>query len=152
VLTIDSHWRKVTVIGSLTLTPQGRLGEQFMLLSHAVTWWDAVEYLVRLRRRFRRPLWVIWDRLPAHRKAARLFAALELSWARFTWLPPAAPDLNPVEGLWSNTKYAELANVVPDNPDQHRLLVETSLERVRRQQKLLRSFFAAAHLSLPPPC
>lgn len=148
---IDSHWRKLTVIGSLTLTPQGRLGEQFTVLSHAVTWWDAVQYLVMLRRRFRQPLLVIWDRLSAHRKAARLFEKLDLSWAKFTWLPRAAPDLNPVEGLWSNTKYADLANRVPSDADEHHLLVECSLERAGRRQKLLRSFFAAAQLSLPPP-
>jgi transposase len=33
----------------------------------------------------------------------------------FEWLPAYAPELNPVEARWSNTKYSDLANFVPDD-------------------------------------
>lgn len=149
VLTQDSHWSKITAIGSLTVSPQGRLGEQFVLQKQNVRWQDLVEYLCLLRRKLGRPLLVVWDRLPAHRTAAKLFQALGLRWVRFFWLPPASPDLNPVEGLWSDTKYADLANHVPADAADHWDQVQSSLCRVRRSQRLLRACFEGAGLKLP---
>jgi hypothetical protein len=146
---VPGHWRKITALASLTLAPGGRLGEQFQLQRHNVNWWDAVWYVHALRRRFRRPLIVVWDRLEAHRKAARLLWRLGAQWVRFRWLPTYAPELNPVESLWSNTKYAELANWVPADDAAHQAAVARSLVRPRHRQRLLRSFFQAAGLKVP---
>src|SRR5438876_11189377 len=33
------------------------------------------------------------------------------------WLPGYAPDLNPVEAIWSHTKYSDLANYVHQDAD-----------------------------------
>ena len=51
-------------------------------------------------------------RLPAHRSAA-MQRWLTTQRARLVvkWLPAYAPDLNPVEGLWSYLKTVELANL-----------------------------------------
>ena len=48
---------------------------------------------------------LLWDGLPAHRSTAmRAWLAAQRSWLVIERLPAYAPDLNPVEGLWSSLK------------------------------------------------
>jgi len=57
---------------------------------------------------------LLWDGLPAHRRrAVRAWLARQRSWLVVERLPPDAPELNPVEGLWSSLKAVELANLTP---------------------------------------
>jgi transposase len=58
---------------------------------------------------------VVWDGGPMHkgepiRKLCADYPRLQLE-----RLPPYAPDLNPVEYLWSHLKYGKMANFVPDD-------------------------------------
>ena len=64
------------------------------------------------------------------------------------WLPVYAPDLNPVEQVWSHTKYADLANYIPDDIDALAEAVMHSIEQTGCGQALLRSFFRHAGLKL----
>ena len=58
---------------------------------------------------------LVWDGLPAHRsRAMRAFLATQRDWLVVERLPAYAPDLNPVEALWSNLKGQELANLACD--------------------------------------
>jgi hypothetical protein len=53
---------------------------------------------------------LVWDGLGAHRsRAMRAFLAIQRDWLVVERLPAYAPDLNPVEALWSNLKGQELA-------------------------------------------
>ena len=53
---------------------------------------------------------LLWDGLPAHRSTAmRAWLATQRHWL-VVELPAYAPELNPVEGLWSSLKAVELAN------------------------------------------
>ena len=63
------------------------------------------------------------------------------------WLPPYAPDLNPVELLWSYLKYGRLANFTPDTTTDIHTAVSRERRRVARHPELLRSFFR--HSALP---
>lgn len=135
-------------MGCLSLGPDGEVREWFALQKQNVSWLDLLVDLGDLRRTLGTPLIVVWDRLAAHRKAARACRELGLDWVRFRWLPRAAPELNPVEGMWSDVKYGELANVAPLDGEEHRRRVECSLRRAGRRRSLLRSFFAGAGLPL----
>jgi DDE superfamily endonuclease len=54
---------------------------------------------------------LLWDGLPAHRSAAmRAWIRQQRSWLVVERLPAYAPELNPVEALWSSLKAIELAN------------------------------------------
>jgi hypothetical protein len=56
---------------------------------------------------------LLWDGLPAHRsRAMRAWLNTQRSWLVTERLPAYAPELNPVEGLWSSLKAVELANLV----------------------------------------
>jgi transposase len=55
---------------------------------------------------------LLWDGLPAHRsRAMGAWLATQRRWLVVERLPAYAPDLNPVEGLWSSLKAVELANL-----------------------------------------
>ena len=75
-------------------------------------------------------------------------AGLELPWIEFYRLPSYAPDLNPVEHLWSQTKYHAMANWSPADMAELRTRVRRELNALKRRQRLLRSFFAGAGLTV----
>ena len=57
---------------------------------------------------------LLWDGLPAHRsKAMAAFLARQRDWLVVERLLGYAPDLNPVEQVWSSLKGNELATSVP---------------------------------------
>jgi len=107
-----------------------------------------MRFLLRVRDALGRDLIVVIDRLNAHRTAARKLNELFLGRFSFEWLPPYAPDLNPVEQIWNHTKFGELANFLPEDIDHLRDTVRRSLRRKRAKPVLLRNFFRHAGLSL----
>jgi transposase len=71
---------------------------------------EVVDFLRQLRRHLKRPAIVVLDRLAAHR-SKRVRALLVATPAlHIELLPPYAPELNPVEYLWSFLKLNPLAN------------------------------------------
>lgn len=147
VLRENNSWNKLTAIGALSLQPSGRLNEQFQLLRGSARTIDFLWFLLHLRKRYRKKLLIVWDNLSAHKAAARFLQSMNATWVEFIWLPAYSPDLNPVEWLWNNTKYHELANYAPANLDALESRVNESLDRPKHNQRLLRSFFQGAKLS-----
>lgn len=103
---------------------------------------------VALHHRVRRKIIVVWDRLNVPRSAARQLMEEHPDWFDFEWLPPYAPDLNPIEQWWNHTKYAELANVIPDDLDDLYALVQFTINENRKNTPLLNAFLAFTHLRL----
>jgi hypothetical protein len=72
-----------------------------------------------------------WDGLPAHRsKAMGAWLRRQRSWLVVERLPGYAPDLNPVEPLWSNLKGVELANLAGDTLDEVIAAAERGIVRI----------------------
>ena len=140
---------RLSVIGAVTLSPtRTRVGSYFDVQRENIRAEKVVDFLRRLRRKIRRPLIVVWDRWSVHRSAAsRIMAA---GWKRieFELLPAYAPELNPVEAMWSHAKYAKLANYVPDDVDDLDAAVRASLKDQSRNHQLKRSYFKTAQLRL----
>jgi putative transposase len=90
---------------------------------------------------------VILDRLNVHRAAVKRLRARGARWLTVEWLPAYAPDLNPVEALWSHAKYTALANFVPDHVDHLHDAVIEAVGDPQFHRRLLRSFFHAAQLT-----
>lgn len=76
---------------------------------------DVIAFLRSLHRQQGRKLIIVLDRFNVHRKAIRLLQESGAGWLSVEWLPGYAPDLNPVEAMWSCTKYGDLANFTPDD-------------------------------------
>lgn len=140
---------RLSVISAITLSPQRRrFGLYFDIYDHNINT-DAFEVFVRwLRRQIRRGIILVLDRWSVHRSGARRLVERFGSKLLVEWLPAYAPDLNPVEQVWSHTKYADLANYIPDNVEALAYEVMDSLEQAGTRQQLLRSFFDHAELKL----
>ena len=73
-----------------------------------------IDFLKALVRHMQRRLFIVWDRLPAHRSAlVREFLGYSDGYIETEYLPAYAPELNPVEDLWGYGKQHELPNVCP---------------------------------------
>jgi len=140
---------RLSVISAITVSPERRrLGLHFDIHDHNIDT-DTFESFVRwLRRRVRRRLILVLDRWSVHRSGARRLVDRFGSKVQIEWLPAYAPELNPVEPVWSHTKYAELANYIPEDVQALAVEVDRSLDRTADDQSLLRSFFHCAELRL----
>jgi len=142
----DRHDR-LSVIAGLTLSARRRrVGLYFAMHEQNIKTPEVEAFVRQVQRHTGRRLIVVMDRLPAHRSAANRLGDDR----RFDieWLPGYAPDLNPVEAVWSHTKYGDLANYVAEDALDLEIEAELSLDATRDSQKLLRSFFQTARLSV----
>jgi hypothetical protein len=108
--------KKVSVIGAVSVSPTARrLGWYFATLPDGYFAAETVvEFLRDLLRHLRGKVVVVWDGGGNH-KGPLLRGFLRRN-RRLTLerLPAYAPELNPVEAVWSWLKYGQLANFVPD--------------------------------------
>jgi hypothetical protein len=92
---------------------------------------------------------LLWDGLPSHRsRAMRDWLNTQRSWLVVERLPAYAPDLNPVEGLWSSLKAVELANLTGPTLAEVIDQAHRGIERVRDTPHLAYSFLRHAGLSV----
>jgi hypothetical protein len=66
-------------------------------------------------------------------------------------LPGYAPELNPVEALWSNLKGVELVNLAGETPHDIIAAAERGVQRIRGTPHLAYSFLRHCGLSLWSP-
>ena len=91
----------------------------------------------------------MWDGLPAHRSLAMVaWLRRQRHWLVVEPLPGYAPDLNPVEGLWSSLKGMELANLAGDTLQDVIAAAERGIQRIRDTHHLAYSFLRHCGLML----
>lgn len=146
---VSQRHDRLSVIGSLSLSPaRRRIGVSFQIHDDNIRTPQVVRYLRELHRHLRRPLLIVMDRLNVHRAAVRQLRAAGAGWLDVEWLPSYAPDLNPVEAIWSHAKYSTLANFVPDDVEHLRDAVLEAVGDLEWDQRLKESFFQTAELSI----
>nr|WP_307790618.1 transposase [Streptomyces actuosus] len=97
------------------------------------------------------PLIVVWDNASTHHaKPLREFCNRNSDWLTIVKLPPYAPDLNPVEGVWAHLKKS-LANLAPRTIDDLTPLVKNRLRAIQRRPQILNGFVDETGLGLEPP-
>jgi transposase len=142
---------KVSLIAALTLSPKiQRLGLYFSTLvndyfDHVTVAW----FLRQLLRHLRGPMIVVWDRGPMHRgpEVRRLVATNPR--LILEELPAYAPDLNPVEPIWSHLKWNRLCNFAPATSTELERTVFKELRCLRNNQKQLRGMWDGSDLPWP---
>lgn len=140
---------RITALAAVTLAPwAARVGLYYELLDHNARTADFVRFLREIHAHLRRPIILVCDRLPAHRSAVSQFLKKRVQWLHVEWLPAYAPELDPVEDVWEQSKYGDLANVVPNDIDELHEILDHLLETYRHEPNRLHSFFAAAHLPI----
>jgi hypothetical protein len=92
---------------------------------------------------------LLWDGLSAHRsKTMQGWLNTQRHWLVTQRLPAYAPDLNPVEALWSCLKAVELANLTGPTLAEVIAQAHQGIERIRRTPHLAYSFLRHAGLSV----
>lgn len=135
-------YKKITAIGAITVRYTGRNSRLIFRLLKGMNANSPifVQFLQQLLQNIRGNIIVIWDRLVAHR------SKLVSNWLQkhkrieVEFLPPYAPDLNPVEFLWSYLKMNELANFAAKDHSDLYTEAKGSLCKIRKNQNLLNSF------------
>ncbi len=130
---------------------RGASGRHISSINANVTQVEVVRFLRELLRHLRGPVIVIWDRLNAHR--SRHTSAFIMSRDRLSteFLPAYAPQLNAIEGLWSDLKYHRMPNHGISDVDELATRAEQEAEMVGARQDLLRSFVARTDLPIRLP-
>lgn len=144
------NWKTLSGIASVLTKPDGR-ASRWLLAVHqgSIRGTHVVRFLNGLRRHRRRPVILLWDRLPAHRsrRVARALAA-HRAWLRVEWLPCYAPELNPVEPLWNHLDTTALANTPVENLPRLRQRIRAGVQRLRQNPSLTRGFLKYTGLFL----
>lgn len=91
---------------------------------------------------------LVWDNLAAHKSVIVKEVTASNPRLHLHYLPPYAPDLNAVEGVWSLSKYHRMANHTIDTLDALHAEAAKHLTAVGSSQDLLRSCFVGAGLAL----
>ena len=140
---------RLSALAALALAPQRcHIGLYWDLQTGNVHGPDVVSFIKDVHRHLRRNVILVCDRYQVHRSAVHQLRDADESWFDVEWLPPYAPDLNPVEAIWNHTKCADLADFIPDNLDQLHDAVIKSIEAESANAALKRSFFKFAGLKL----
>ena len=147
---VQHAWQRhdrITAMAALSRAPwANRLGLYYALLHHNTHATDAVRFLRDVHHHLRRPMVLVWDRLPAHRSAVRRLRQEHCPWLRVEWLPSYAPDLDPVESVWNQSKYGDLANYVPDDIFELHHTLDRLFQEYRHDPARLYSFFNSVQL------
>jgi transposase len=140
--------QKISAIAAICVSPtRDRIALYFRLYRNEnVNQQGAIEFLEQLQRQLRQPIVLLWDSAPTH-KGAPLNECVPPGSAHVAYLPPYAPELNPVEYLWAYLKTNPLAN--DPTIDLHLLAhrARCAAYSVQHRQDLLRGFLR--HTGLP---
>jgi putative transposase len=85
---------------------------------NSFAWSDYRDLVVRAHIQLKAPIVLVWDNLTTHRAAGMREYAVEHDGLTIVQLPSYAPDLNPVEGIWSLLRRGPLANVAFTDGDR----------------------------------
>lgn len=133
--------------GLIKFTPKGNNPELFFHIQPgAMDRYDFIDLLKDIKTEMRsKKLLLIWDRLPAHRsRAVAKHINSQASWLRVEHYPGYAPELNPVEFMWSSMKGKDLAHVPPKGLKHLKGIVRKSVRRIRSNASLLKGFLRKA--------
>ena len=147
----NRHHKKVSALGAIMLTAKTSA------LELLIDWYpgsyvrgaEAAAFVQRLLLHIPSgPIELVWDNLQAHKSPLVKQLAKDNPRLTIHYLPPYAPDLNPVEPLWSMTKYHGMANHAIDTLEELEATARRHVARVASQPHLLQACFKAAGLAV----
>ncbi|MBW8481903.1 transposase [Actinomadura parmotrematis] len=123
-----------------TLTYRGRKDEP-----KGFTERDYIRLLDAAHAQLGGPIVLVRDNLGSHRSKKMRRYIDTRGWLTVFYLPPYAPELNPVEGVWAHLK-ASLTNLVEHTIDQLTDLIRTRLKRIQHRPAVILN---RTHLQIP---
>lgn len=123
-----------------TITHHGRKGEKKGFREA-----DYAALLDAAHQQLGGPIVLVWDNLTTHHDTAMRTLIAARTWLTVYRFPAYAPELNPVEGVWSHLKRG-LGNLAACGIDQLAALVKTRLKKMQYRPALIDAFIAETGL------
>lgn len=112
-----------------------------------------VELLKKMMRHRKKPVHLVLDSLPAHKKGlVREYVDSTRGKLTLHFLPGYAPDLNPDELVWSHVKRTGVARRPLQKGEKLHERIEAQLAEVQNKPQLVRSFFEAPSVAYISDC
>lgn len=106
-------------------------------------------FLKALKAHLKQPLLIVWDGLRAHRSnLVRDYLDSTEGHLQVAFLPPYAPDLNPVEYLWAWLKRHALANHCPNTLTELAAKARNKLKSAQRRACVIAACWTQAELAI----
>jgi transposase len=142
IIQFHFNWNHVSMIAGLT-----RSNCVFRLHEGSIKKEQVVEFLKALKAHLKQPLLIIWDGLRAHRsRLVRAYVDSLNGQIQIAFLPPYAPDLNPVEYLWAWLKRHALANYCPNDLSELHAAARNKLKSAQKRPSIIAACWMQATL------
>jgi putative transposase len=147
----DEPHGRISAIGAMTVRMKPRkFGFLFHLLPDNANFRGAsvAKFLVHVRSKLNSDFTVLWDSIPIHyAEPVKDFLSTNAG-IRIEFFPLYAPELNPVDNIWSYVKYGRLANYCPYALIELRKKVRAEFFRLQKRPDLLEALFRHTGLDL----
>ncbi|MFG2395183.1 transposase [Streptomyces lavendulae] len=114
------------------------------------SWRDYRDLLIAAHQQLGGPIVLVWDNLNVHKAAGLREFAASREWLTIYYLPPYAPDLNPVEGIWSLLRRGWLSNVAFHTPEHLVQRIRRGLRHIQYRSDLIDGCLAETGLTIRP--
>ena len=142
VLQYTFSWKQLSVIAGTSF-----VRFYFRFFAGSIKAPQVVEFLKALSATIGRKLLIIWDRLQAHRsRLVREHVEAQRGRIALEYLPPYAPELNPVEYIWAYLKSHAMPNFCAKDLGQLRQHAGGRLRSMQRRRTLVAAFWHQAEL------
>lgn len=146
VVSTSGQRQKVNAISAVS--PKGEF--RFKVFTSRFNAAFFIKTLKDFTKGIRRPCYFIVDGHPAHRaQVVRQFVRGTKGKIELYFLPPYAPDLNPDEFVWNHIKHHGLSRSPLRQNENLKARVIKDLKTLRRDKKLIKSFFLAKTVGYP---
>ena len=149
VIQSSGSWKSLTMAGLIRFTPSGNNPKLFFHLQPgSMDKRDFLKFLKDVKKEMKgKKLLLIWDRLPAHRSKLVIdYVKSQQSWLKIEHYPGYAPELSPVEFMWSAMKGKDLAQIPPKGFRHLKRMVRKSAKRIKSNKQLMKGFLKKAYV------
>ncbi|WP_425428238.1 IS630 family transposase [Streptomyces roseoverticillatus] len=110
-------------------------------------WTNFRALLVAAHQQLGAPVVLVWDNLNTHRAAGMRDFIATHDWVTAFHLPPYAPELNPVEGIWSLLRRSSQTNTAFADPDHLVRVLRHGLRQIQYRSHLIDGCLTATGLT-----
>ncbi|MGW3121058.1 IS630 family transposase [Streptomyces sp. NPDC001107] len=159
VVRVRGRSRRRISIAALTCYKPGRRSRLIYRPRHddgrrdgrkSFSWRDYRDLLIAAHQQLGGPIVLVWDNLNVHKAADLQKFAEARDWLTIYYLPPYAPDLNPVEGIWSLLRRGWLSNVAFSTPEHLVQCIRRGLRHIQYRSELIDGCLAETGLTIRP--
>ncbi len=153
VIKITSPHERISVIAAISISPRHKSFQFHFHLSEDNANFHAdlvAQFIEEVRRKLHGPMTVLWDTIRIHLGKPVSDYLVRHRRIVVEAFPPYAPELNPVDYVWSYVKYGRLANYCPRSLSELRKRITTEFRRLQKRSKLIEALFRRAGLPLDP--